>query len=64
MHWGHQPSQFVNLFDTGPYFQILADETGGRITTINSVHHSGLRTISLDHLTQGTTSDVQPAFKD
>ncbi len=55
MHWRHCLSKLIHLLDTGPHFRILADETGGRITTINSIHHSWLRSISLDHFTHGTT---------
>ncbi len=55
MHWGHWSSQLIHFFNAGPHLGILADETGGGITAINSVHHFGPQAISLDHCTHGLT---------
>ncbi len=54
MHRRHQQSQFFYFLDTGPYFWILANETGARFTNTHGIHHSKPRTISLDHFTNGT----------
>ncbi len=55
MHRGHRQSKFVHFHCTGLNFWILANETGTRITTPKSIHHSKQRTHPLDHVTHGTT---------
>ncbi len=55
MYRGHWQSKFVHFHNTSQNFGILADETGTRITTPDSLHHSKQRTVSLDHLAYGTT---------
>jgi hypothetical protein len=55
MYQGHWQSKLVHFFNLGSHVRILANETRGRITTIDSIHHSRSLTVSLDHLPHGTT---------
>jgi len=55
MHHRHRQSQFLHFLKLGPHFQILADETWEQISTAHSIHLSQTRTVSLDHLTPGST---------
>jgi len=55
MYRGYRQSQLVHFHDTRSNFRILANQTGTRITTANCLHHSKPSTVSLDHLSDGTT---------
>ncbi len=39
MHWRHWQSQLIHFLNPGPDFQLLADETGARLTTTYGIHH-------------------------
>jgi len=54
VHWRHRTGQLQNLLHIGSHIQILADETGRKISAAYGFHHSRQRTIPLDHITNGT----------
>ncbi len=55
MYRQHRKSQLLHLLNTRPNLKILADETGRTIATLDSLYHSGMRPVPLDHLTHGST---------